>query len=227
MLRLKTIEDFLEAIQNIISKKGYVKNKDISKELNVKPGNITKTLKELHNEGMIEYEKREKIIITEKGKKIANSVKTTHEIVKKFLSFIFVSEQISEKDACEIEHVLSDETKRQLTIFVNFLDENEDIREKFKNFYGERYEYNEIKYNEKYKTKSCLIDLTEKEKGKIIGFNDICEKERYTLENIGVNIGKEFEVVAKQPYGPIIIKINENEIAIGRGKAKKIYVEKI
>ncbi|MFN3273014.1 MAG: hypothetical protein ACK40Y_10815, partial [Cloacibacterium caeni] len=37
----KTIEDFLEAIENILKRKKYVKNKDIANELKISPPSAT------------------------------------------------------------------------------------------------------------------------------------------------------------------------------------------
>lgn len=214
----KTIEDFLEAIYNIFSKKGYVKNKDIAIELHVKAPSATATLKKLKDDEMITYEKYENVLLTEKGKKIAISVKNTHENIKKFLLLLSIPNEISQKDACEIEHDLSEETKERMFLFVKFLEQNNDFLERFKNF---------CEYTAKNSTNKLLIEMNENERGKIVGFCDECEKGIKALENIGVRRGKEFIVIAKQPYGPLAIKIDKQEIAIGRGKAEKIYVEKL
>lgn len=208
----KTIEDFLEIIQKILIKKGYVKNKDIAEELKIAPPSATATLKKLKEEGLIEYTKYENVTLTEKGKKIAEEVKRTHENLKKFLLSLSISEEISEKDACKIEHDLSTETKEKILLFVKFLEKNKDIVERFKIFC-------------KFPDKISLAEMKQDEKGRIVGFDD--ENFITEVEKIGIRAGKEFKVISKQPYGPLTIKIDEQEIAIGKGIAKKIYVEKI
>ena len=45
------------------------------------------------------------------------------------------------------------------------------------------------------------------------------------LNNLGVRVGKDLKVIAKQPFGPIVIEIEDIQTAIGRGMAHKIYVE--
>lgn len=210
----KTVEDFLEAIHNILLRKGYVKNKDIVNELNIRASSATAALKKLKDEGMIEYEKYENVLLTKKGRKIAKSIKSTHENIKKFLLLLSLPEEISEKDAGEIEHDLSEETKEKMFLFVKFLEQNKDFLEKFKNFCD-------------FPDRVLLIEMNENERGKIVSFGNVCKKDIRALENLGVRIGKEFEITAKQPYGPLTIKVDEQNIAIGRGKAGKIYVEKI
>ncbi len=45
------------------------------------------------------------------------------------------------------------------------------------------------------------------------------------LNKLGVRSGKDLKVVARQPFGPIVIEIGDIQTAIGRGMAHKIYVE--
>lgn len=47
------------------------------------------------------------------------------------------------------------------------------------------------------------------------------------LKHLGVTVGKELLVITRQPFGPVVIEIDETEIAIGRGMAGKICVEVI
>jgi Fe2+ transport system protein FeoA len=39
-----------------------------------------------------------------------------------------------------------------------------------------------------------------------------------------VQVGKDLTVIAKQPFGPIVIEIDDIQTAIGRGMAHKICV---
>ena len=45
------------------------------------------------------------------------------------------------------------------------------------------------------------------------------------LKHLGLQVGKELLVITRQPFGPVVIEIDETEIAIGRGMAGKICVE--
>ncbi len=47
------------------------------------------------------------------------------------------------------------------------------------------------------------------------------------LKHLGVTVGKELLVITRQPFGPVVIEIDETAIAIGRGIAGKICVEVI
>ena len=47
------------------------------------------------------------------------------------------------------------------------------------------------------------------------------------LSDLGIFDGTEIEIVKNDNFGPIIIKILNSKIALGRGESSKIYGEKI
>jgi ferrous iron transport protein A len=58
----------------------------------------------------------------------------------------------------------------------------------------------------------------------IIGGHGLQQK----LQVMGIRKGQHIIMSSKQPFrGPITIKVNEREITLGRGMAKKILVEMI
>ncbi len=118
----KTIEDYLEAIYNIILRKGYARTKDISRELEISSPSVTEMLRKLNNEGLVNYEKYSGVTLTTGGERIAKSVKMRHDTIRTLLKIILVSDKTAERDACKIEHEISPETVEQLTKFVKFVE---------------------------------------------------------------------------------------------------------
>jgi len=50
---------------------------------------------------------------------------------------------------------------------------------------------------------------------------------RRKLNSMGLIVGKKIRVVSRHPFtGPIVIRINNMQVAIGRGMAHKITVDK-
>ncbi|MGC8915354.1 MAG: FeoA family protein [Thermosulfidibacteraceae bacterium] len=47
------------------------------------------------------------------------------------------------------------------------------------------------------------------------------------LRDIGISLGKVVEVLSNQGRGPILLKIDESRVAIGRGMAMKILIRRI
>ena len=74
--------------------------------------------------------------------------------------------------------------------------------------------------------KKSLIDFNEGDKIKIkVVHSGGNFKKRLT--DLGLFDGAEVEIVKNDKFGPIILKIFNSKIALGRGQALKIYGEKI
>jgi DtxR family Mn-dependent transcriptional regulator len=116
-------EDYLEALNTIILKKGYAKVKDVSDFLRVSPSSTTEMFQKLQNSGYINYEKYSGVTLTDKGKKIALKTAKKHETLRQFLQILGVPKDIANEDACRIEHVVNKETMSRLKKFVEFVDQ--------------------------------------------------------------------------------------------------------
>ncbi len=126
----QTVEDYLEAIYVLIERKGYARTKDIAGELRVNPASVTEMIHKLVALKLVEHERYAPIILTREGERLAKSVKTRHDTLKKLFGIILVNDRTAEEDACKVEHQLSPETIEQLTKFVEFV-ENAPIHPKW------------------------------------------------------------------------------------------------
>lgn len=72
-------------------------------------------------------------------------------------------------------------------------------------------------------------NLTEFKKGDKVQISNInCGREfSRRLCDLGLFDGSELEIVKNDNFGPIIVKILNSKIALGRGEANKVYAEKI
>lgn len=120
MLNLtKSNEDYLEAILVLEQKYGKVLSIEISKMLNVSKPGVNRAMNVLKESGLIDKSNYSEIILTEKGRKIANQVYDKHKTIKSFLLDLGVSEDVAEKDCCLIEHVISEETYHKMKEYLN------------------------------------------------------------------------------------------------------------
>ncbi|MDY6959907.1 MAG: FeoA family protein [Halobacteriota archaeon] len=72
---------------------------------------------------------------------------------------------------------------------------------------------------------TSLVDLENGDSGKITRITGGHGQQRH-MRSLGVREGKEINIIAKQPIGgPIIVDIDGNRIAIGRGMANRVMVE--
>lgn len=112
-------EDYLETILILHKTTGFVRSIDIANELGYSKPSISRAVGILKSDGFINVEPNGQIVLTESGKAKAEQVYERHIMLRKFLTEILgVSEDVSEQDACRIEHILSEETYSKLKEFV-------------------------------------------------------------------------------------------------------------
>ena len=74
---------------------------------------VSVALKKLEEDGCIIRDEW-RVVLTDKGKDIAQSIYDRHEFFSEWLKRIGVSRETAEEDACRIEHVLSEESYEKM-----------------------------------------------------------------------------------------------------------------
>jgi len=119
----ESLEDYLEAIYHLVQEKKVARVRDIAARKGVKMSSVVGALRRLSAEELIHYRAREYVELTETGEDLAMKVVARHEFLTKFfVEVLGVDEERADREACELEHGLSLETKARL---VKFMDENE------------------------------------------------------------------------------------------------------
>jgi len=109
-------ENYLEVIYNLSKGTGSVRSIDVANSLGVSKASVNKAVSILKEAGMVEQELYGAITLTPLGETKAREVFHRHCTIKRFLVKILgVSEEVAEEDACRMEHVISAETMRLLT----------------------------------------------------------------------------------------------------------------
>lgn len=117
----QTAEDYLEAILNVAMTKGYAKTKDVAGTLNVSPSSVVEMFQKLDAIGLVDYRRYEGVVLTPKGRQIAEVIKYRHDSLKSLFLLIGVPEDIADKDACTMEHELSETSIERIRLFVEFM----------------------------------------------------------------------------------------------------------
>lgn len=114
-----SLEDYLEAIYFLYKKKSEVRITDVARELNISKPSVNRAINTLKKQGLVEHEYYGDLKLTEKGLKIACDVAERHKILKAFLTEkLGVNEETAEREACLIEHDISDDTMDRLRLFM-------------------------------------------------------------------------------------------------------------
>lgn len=118
-----TMEDYLEAIFFLKKENGFARVGEIADKLEVKSSTVNSALKQLAEKKLVIHERYGYVGLTEKGELIAAEVQKKHDILYRFLTeFLMLNPKKAEKEACCIEHSISQETFVKLTKFFKFLE---------------------------------------------------------------------------------------------------------
>lgn len=106
----QSAEDYLEAILIVQEKKGNARSIDVVNELNVSKPSVSIAMKKLKGKELITIDENGYISFTSEGRSIAEKVYNKHQLLTNALIAIGVSKEVAMSEACEIEHIISDET---------------------------------------------------------------------------------------------------------------------
>ena len=103
-------EDYLERILILKERNGQVRSIDIVVDMGFSKPSVSVAMKKLKEGGFIEVDKNGYISLTDNGQQIAESVYERHQVLTKLFMSLGVDEETAMKDACKVEHDLSEET---------------------------------------------------------------------------------------------------------------------
>ena len=103
-------EDYLEAIYMQSLKRGAVRSIDIANALGYSKPSVSVAMKHLEEDGYIRRDEDRFLYLTDKGMEIALRMYERHNTLAECLMKMGVSEENAYRDACKIEHDLSDES---------------------------------------------------------------------------------------------------------------------
>ena len=103
-------EDYLETIYMLSLHSSEVRSIDVARHLGYSKPSVSVALQRLRENGYVNMDDNNLLTLTESGLAIARSIYERHQVISGYLMSIGVSEENALKDACRIEHVLSEET---------------------------------------------------------------------------------------------------------------------
>jgi Mn-dependent DtxR family transcriptional regulator len=128
-----SMEDYVEMIYRLSIDKGFTRINDLANSLNVQPPSATKMVQKLSELKLAKYEKYGLVALTQLGNNIGEALLNKHNIVEKLLRLLGVSNSILEETE-KIEHSINEETLRCIHEFLNFVESDSDIKDKFESY---------------------------------------------------------------------------------------------
>jgi DtxR family Mn-dependent transcriptional regulator len=116
-----SLEDYLEAIYQVMAEHGEARGKDIAGRLGVAASSVTNALRGLAKRDLIKHEPYDRITLTEEGQRIARDVVHRHEVLTDFLTNVLAVDEATAADcACKMEHVVDDDIMERLVAFIKY-----------------------------------------------------------------------------------------------------------
>lgn len=106
----ESAENYLETILMLEQSKGRVRSIDIAVELGFSKPSVSVAMKQLRENGYVEMTDGNFLLLTDKGREIAQRMYERHTLLTDWLVFLGVDRKTAAADACRIEHVVSQES---------------------------------------------------------------------------------------------------------------------
>ncbi len=231
----KSTQDYLKVVYSLSKNGDLVSNTDIARKLDVAPASVTEMLKKLSEDGYVKYSPYHGSTLTDKGLQEAQKVTRKHRLLENFLSNVLhIGNDKVHKEACQMEHALSDEAEESLCRFLKHPDTCPDDGkiipacdlpfsscEECIQMHDKGLE----EVGRRNKNLTSIRDLKDGKYGKI-SFIRGEHKVLQRLLDMGLTPGTRIRVVKVAPMdGPVEVAVRGSKLAIGQDIACNVFVE--
>lgn len=122
-----SLEDYLEAISEIVEQNDHAHTKDIAEKLNVKMPSVTNALQTLSARGLIVYRSHTPVRLTRIGAEKAAIIRRRHQTLLRFFSGLLkFDSRDADETACRIEHVFREPLVSRLVTLIEAVESRAD-----------------------------------------------------------------------------------------------------
>lgn len=107
-------EDYLEAVLVLKKQQGMVRSVDLARHMGYSKPSISHAVAILREGGFLTMDSEGYLDLTDAGMEVASKIYDRHCFFSDLLTDVGVSKEIAERDACQIEHAISEESFQML-----------------------------------------------------------------------------------------------------------------
>lgn len=223
-----SMQDYLETILDLSATEDEVRITDIANRLNISKASTNQAIGGLVKRGMVTHPHYGPVTLTEKGRLEAEKIRYRHDVLKKLLTDVMkVDPEVAERDACLMEHTISQET---LTKLVSFMEsytagkEETEMAEKAGSTASIEITENAESTESTYTKLSDLMVGTKGIIRKIVSGGSIKKR----ILEMGLTVGTTVEVKGVAPMGdPIDVLVKGYHLSLRKKEASLVLVEVI
>jgi DtxR family Mn-dependent transcriptional regulator len=231
----RSIEDYLKAVYELSRNGKAVSTTELSRALKVAPASVTEMLKKLAEKGHIEYSPYHGTKLASNGKRIAEKTARKHRLLERFLHDVLKIDNVKvHKQACEMEHSLSDDAEESLCRFLRHPDRCPDDKKaippcdlRISNC-EECIHLHSKGLEEVGKHHQNLVPIDNLKQGQcgkisfIRGGHNVLQR----LLDLGLTPGTRIRILRIAPLGgPVEMSVRSSKLALGKGIASKVFVD--
>lgn len=231
----RSVEEYLEAVYKLTQNGKPATTTEISRSLEIAPASVTEMLKKLAEKAYVKYSPYVGATLTSRGLRIGEKTTRKHRLLERFLHDILnISKSTVHKQACEMEHSLSDQAEEALCRFLKYPDTCPDDAKTIPpcdlgfSSCAECIETHRKGLEEMGRRGENLVSiggLKEHELGKV-SFIRGDRKVLRRLLDMGLTPGTKISVArVAPPNGPIEVAVRGSKLALGRDIASNVFVE--
>ncbi len=106
----KSAEEYLETILILTKAKTVVHSVDIAIYMNYSKPSVSRAVGNLRKAGYVNMAQNGELTLTPTGLQKAKNILERHQVLTKMFTMLGVPKDIAAQDACEVEHVISDDS---------------------------------------------------------------------------------------------------------------------
>jgi DtxR family Mn-dependent transcriptional regulator len=211
------VQDYAKAVYALELRGGEpVSTNDLAERLGVTPGSVSGMVRKLAELGLVEHERYRGVRLTAQGRRVALEVLRHHRLIE-----LFLAEELGmpwdrvHAEAEVLEHVISEDLEALIADRLGHpsVDPHGDP------IPSPRFEIDE-------RATVCLDELAAGAVGRFVRVSDSDPEMLRYLSAQGIEIGDEFEVVGRQPFGgPMYARFGDTEHALGGELARAMRIE--
>ena len=116
----ESMEMYLETVYVLQRSHGHAHGVEVAKRLGVSKPSVSKAMKDLKEQGLVNKESYGAITLTDKGRRISESIYNKHRLISAYLQHsLGLTPKEAGDNACKMEHVLTDDMISAIEVYID------------------------------------------------------------------------------------------------------------